>query len=296
MRVILAAILVMAAAHASPPQQAHASPPEKEPIGKWRYKDDNRPVKVLTLGGSIGAWGKGNFSQFLGAVCHKAEIKNRSKTGYGPYHLKKRFKNQLIKNRRVDLKDDRFEYWLIYSGGLNSIGSPRLTIKHTEAIFALAKKRNIKVVSLSLTPWGDEKDRRFKHFGGLDYHNKTREVTAWSVSNGDIGLDLLDTRLRDKDAELRDRAGLERRYDRSRALKKQYPDRESAITAAMAVPRWYLKHELQSFDHIHPNTEGHRIIAIETCGELPVSWACDCSKLEGLPVEKGQMVLTRDSK
>ena len=93
-----------------------------------------------------------------------------------------------------------------------------------------------------------------------------------------------------------DREPLERRYDRQRKLQKQYPDREKVITTAMDVPKWYLKPELRSFDHIHPNTEGHRVIAKETCGQLPASWGCDCAALDALAVEKGRLVLPKDGR
>ena len=38
---------------------------QKEPVGRWRYKDDTRPVKVIVIGGSLAHWGKGNFGSFL---------------------------------------------------------------------------------------------------------------------------------------------------------------------------------------------------------------------------------------
>jgi lysophospholipase L1-like esterase len=49
---------------------------------------------------------------------------------------------------------------------------------------------------------------------------------------------------------------------------------------AADVPRWFMKPDYQAFDHVHPNEEGHRIIAEVTCPKLPASWGCDCSKLE----------------
>ena len=50
------------------------------------------------------------------------------------------------------------------------------------------------------------------------------------------------------------------------------------VTAAMAaeIPRWFLREELRSFDHIHPNSEGHRLIAEAACPRLPASWGCEC--------------------
>jgi hypothetical protein len=51
--------------------------------------------------------------------------------------------------------------------------------------------------------------------------------------------------------------------------------RSDAATAA-EIPRWFLREELRSFDHIHPNAEGHRLIAEAACPRLPASWGCEC--------------------
>jgi lysophospholipase L1-like esterase len=42
------------------------------------------------------------------------------------------------------------------------------------------------------------------------------------------------------------------------------------------LPRWYLRKDLRSFDHIHPNEKGHAIIAETMCPKLPESWGCTC--------------------
>ena len=89
----------------------------KEPVGHWRYKDDTRPVKVIVIGGSLAHWGKGNFASFLAHSCRNVELKNRAKTGYGAPKLKLRFRRQFLQNRRVNLQDERFEYWLLFQGG-----------------------------------------------------------------------------------------------------------------------------------------------------------------------------------
>ncbi|HRI08397.1 MAG TPA: hypothetical protein PKW35_11290, partial [Nannocystaceae bacterium] len=48
---------------------------------------------------------------------------------------------------------------------------------------------------------------------------------------------------------------------------------------AAAIPQWFLRAELRSFDHIHPNAEGHRRIAEYACPHLPASWGCECPPL-----------------
>ena len=39
--------------------------------------------------------------------------------------------------------------------------------------------------------------------------------------------------------------------------------------------------ELQGFDPIHPNKQGHRLIAEILCPSLPDNWDCDCEALRG---------------
>ena len=39
------------------------------------------------------------------------------------------------------------------------------------------------------------------------------------------------------------------------------------------------KKELRAFDHIHPNAEGHLLLAKTICPKAPESWGCDCTKL-----------------
>ena len=160
----------------------------KEPVGRWRYKDDTRPVKVIVIGGSLAHWGKGNFGSFLAHSCRNVELKNRAKTGYGAPKLKLRFRRQFLQNRAVKLQDERFEYWLLFQGGLNSIYSPEMTIKFTAETFALAHQNNTKVVALSLTPWGSNSSKKWRDLQGLDRHDKTRKVVRFLM--GELSLHL----------------------------------------------------------------------------------------------------------
>ena len=291
---------------------------EKEPIGRWRYTQDAKTVKVITIAGSIGAWPAGSFSQFLGEVCANAEIINRSKTGYGARALKHRFRQQLLRNRRVHLSDDRFEYWLLYAGGLNSIGTPGMTIKYQVETFRLAHQHGVKVVGLSLGPWGDERDRRWAGLAGLKYHRSTRKVVDFIMGRlprnealegyvpkeerylpkwkpgelPNISVDIYDSPLRDKGAALRSIAYLTRRYRRSWKLKRRFPNESQIVQEAAEIPRWYLRTDLRSFDHIHPNSEGHRQIARTACASLPMNWQCDCAVLEHLRWVRGEGITT----
>ena len=310
----LALVLVcpLAWAEAPPPD------PKTEPAGTWRFKEADRAVKVVVIGGSIGAWPNGNFGDFMQGACKNIELVNRSRTGYGAWALKWRFRKQVLENWSVrpKLKDPKLEHWLVYSGGLNSIATPGLTIRHTRGIFVLAKRHGIRSIGLTPSPWGDLKDPRWRDFSGVDYHAKTQRVVdyvmgrlkrsealAGYTEKGEegkaewgegelptIAVDLYDSSLRHKDAPLQDRKQLEERWDGSRKLQKQHPDKKTAVEAAMAVPRWFMRPELRAFDHIHPKTEGHKIMAEVACPKLPASWGCDCKLLSKLHWEKGKIV------
>jgi hypothetical protein len=295
---------------------------EKQPIGRWKFKHPEKTVKVVTIAGSIGAWPAGSFSQFLGNVCKNAEIVNRSKTGFGARALKHRFRQQVVRNRRVRLHDDRFEYWLMYAGGLNSIGTPDMTIKYQVETFLLAKRHGVRVLGLSLGPWGDEGDRRWRGFAGLKYAAKTKKVVDYVMGRlgrnealggyvakedrglvqwkpgelPDLSVDIYDSPLRDKDAALRPMADLRRRYRRSWKLKRRFPDEAATVQRAAEIPQWYLKKEYRSFDHIHPNSEGHRQIAKRACAVVPANWSCDCARLDRLQWVRGQGIVPRASK
>jgi lysophospholipase L1-like esterase len=91
--------------------------------------------------------------------------------------------------------------------------------------------------------------------------------------------------MRNPGAELNDeaviRAALEtdREWQRAHAgLGKEQRQRrlEADAREAAQIPRWYMRPELRSFDHIHPNVEGHRIMAEVACPQLPASWKCSC--------------------
>ncbi len=151
-----------------------------EETGRWRWSKADRPVKVVVLGGSIGAWPAGAFHDYLGAVCSRVELRNLSKVGFGAPQLKQRYRAQVLKNPGARPRGDApFEHWLLYSGGLNSVGSPAITIYETLQTFVAAHQAGVKVVALSLTPWGDDKDRRWRDFAGLEYRQKTQRTVDY---------------------------------------------------------------------------------------------------------------------
>ena len=292
----------------SPETGETPAPPEPPPT--WRFKRAERPVKVVVLAGSIGAWPKLPYAERLQQMCRRVEVKNLSKVGFGAFALRQRFKQQVL-DRLAQLGPGD-EHWLVFQGGLNSVGTPERTNHDIREIFVLAHARGFKVVGLTLTPWGDETDKRWKGPGGLKYLRATTRVVdfvlgtltpaealgdaarrrkagadaAWQADErADVAVDLYRSALRATDAPLRDQAAMERLLERDRAWQAAHaglaPEASAAAlraeaAAAAELPRWFLREELRSFDHIHPNTEGHRRIAEAVCPSLPASWGCEC--------------------
>lgn len=283
--------------------------PEAAPA-TWRFRNPEKPVKVVVLAGSIGAFPK-SYAGALAEMCTDIEVRNISKTGLGAWPLKQHFKTEVLENRHIDLDDPRYEHWLVYGGGINSIGNPEATNHHIKSTFVLAHKAGMKVVGLTITPWGDERDARFRGLEGLKYRRASRLVAdfvmgrlsplralgsyvakrpgkegAWvPLEVADVSVDLYDSPLRHRDAPTRERDATRKLVAESGAWQRQHAaldeaERERALEADVTVltelPRWYLRPELRSFDHVHPNAEGHRLIAVTACPKLPASWGCRC--------------------
>lgn len=292
----------------------------RQPIGSWRFKAADRPVKAVIVGGSVAAWPRGGFGQFIQAVCPRVEVKNRAKAKLGAKALKERFERQVLRNRRLDLASYE-STWLIFMGGLNSVGTPRMTNRHVAATLKRAHEKGFRTLALTVGPWGAEHDKRWRGASGIRYQDKTRltvdflmgrltpkqafgRSAAETLREGerpDLVVDLYDSGLRDAEAALRDEAPNRRRlrYDKElrRSLRK-LPEEEAGLAMdrsleqALEMPRWFMKKELQAFDHIHPNMEGHRVIAQTICPVLPKAWACACDRLSGLTWDREQRALS----
>ena len=288
---------------------AEAPPPEPPPT--WRFKLADRPVKVVVLAGSIGAWPKQPYAERVAKLCRNVEVKNLSKVGFGAFQLRQRFKQQVL-DRLGALKQPGNEYWLVFQGGLNSVGTPERTNHDIREMFVLAHSRGFKVVGLTLTPWGDDSDKRWAGAGGLKYLRATTRVVdfvlgaltpaealgefagrraagaeaGWQPEEqAEVAVDLYRSALRAESAPPRDVEAMERALAKDRgwsaAHAKQDPDARAAAlrsdaAATAEIPRWFLREELRSFDHIHPNADGHRLIAEAACPRLPASWGCEC--------------------
>lgn len=294
---------------ASEPGVDAPAPPEPPPT--WRFKQADRPVKVVVLAGSIGAWPKQPYAERIAKMCKHVEVKNLSKVGFGAFALRQRFKAHVLE-RLPQLKAAGNEYWLVFQGGLNSVGTPERTNHDIREMFVLAHSKGFKVVGFTLTPWGDETDKRWAGTAGLKYLRATTRVVdfvlgaltpaealgeyarqrragaeaAWQAEEqADVAVDLYRSALRAEDRPLRDVAALEQALRKDRGWLAAHAElAEDARTAAMRsdaataaeIPRWFLREELRSFDHIHPNAEGHRLIAEAACPRLPASWGCEC--------------------
>jgi hypothetical protein len=291
----------------------------REPSGRWTFKQDTRPVKVVVLGGSITAYTFGSFTQFLQASCSRAEFVNRAKSKLGATALRDRFVAQVVRNRRVDPSDHE-AMWLVYFGGLNSIGSPQKTNLRNAEILKAAHTHGLKTVALSLAPWGSEKDRRWTWETGMKtlantqlavdfvmgrlspdvalgrYAALRESPDGWEPGElADIAIDLFDSPLRHGDAALRDEARVARRVRRSRAIRKAIkamtPEAADAmvgdrVEAVRAIPRFFMRPENRGFDAIHPNAVGHRLVAQIMCPSLPSEWGCDCAGLETMSYDR----------
>src|SRR5215510_13527182 len=197
----------------------HAVPP----LGAQTFTD--RPVKAIGLGDSIMAYPQGSFIDFLQAACSQLEVVNLAQPRLGADEIRQRFTSQRLSRPPFDHghKQDR---WLIYQGGLNSVETPAMTNEQIRQTFVAAHRAGLKVMGLSLLPWGSENDRRWSEVDGLRTWYSTRQVVdfvlgrlspaealgpyvkqhpaEWNTEElPDIAVDVYDSALRDLEAPLR---------------------------------------------------------------------------------------------
>ncbi|HET6582145.1 MAG TPA: SGNH/GDSL hydrolase family protein [Nannocystaceae bacterium] len=309
---------VVALALASTPSHAQEPTPVEEPAPtpRWRFKQADKPVKVVVLAGSIGAFPKQPYAKEIARLCKNVEVHNLSKVGEGAWGLERRFRDQVLENPHLRLRDEAQEHWLLYGGGLNSVGTPHSTNKHMRDLFVMAHEHGFEVVALSLTPWGDVADKRWRGHKGLEYKRVTQAVVDYTMKRTtpeqalagyarkrpggsaaaweprelpDVAVDLYDSPLRDRDATPLDLDAARESLARDKTWKQLHAKLDDAARAARLeqdakaaaeLPKWFMRKELRSFDHIHPNAEGHRLMAAVACPSLPASWGCTCEPIE----------------
>lgn len=282
----------------------------------WRFTLRDRRVKVVLLAGSIGAFRDQPYGRLLHDWCENAEIRNLSQVGQGAPALFSRFRDDVIDNPNVPVGAPNTEMWLLFGGGLNSVGMPQRTNRSISSLFELAHRRRIGVVAMTLTPWGSREDRdRWSGARALHVLRSTRSVVDFVLGRSnplealgayarerrgvdpdapwrdqeqpDVAIDLYDSRLRDRNAAAwpidEVRAELERDPAWQRSVARLSAEERAARLEADArtlaeAPRWFLRPEYRGFDHIHPNRAGHRVIAETVCPRLPESWGCSCPR------------------
>ncbi len=268
---------------------------------KGPFKDASRPVKAVVLGGSISMYYRGNYGQFLQHGCKNLEVVNRAKVGAGGPALVKRLRRAVLGDRRLMAQVRGKKPWLLFQGGLNSVYSPEMTAANLAKMFKLGKANGFQTFALTLTPWGDLKDKRFRGFEGVFYVRATKQINRFLLGKltpdqalgarakkrphewmkgelPDRAVDVFHSGLRDSKAALLPVAPLTRKFSRSR-YRKRKAQKAKLIAEAQAVPRNFLKKSYRDFDHIHPNSRGHRLLALKVCAKAPASWGCDCARI-----------------
>ena len=278
------------------------APPAHAKRGRGPFKDPSRRVKAVVLGGSISMYYRGNYGQFLQHGCKNLEVINRAKVGAGGPALVKRLRRAVLGDRRLMAQVRGKRPWLLFQGGLNSVYSPEMTNYNLAKMFKLAKSNGFQTFALTLTPWGDRSDKRFRGYEGVFYVRATKQINKYLLGKltpdqalgarakrhphewmrgevPDRTVDVFHSGLRDRNAPLLAAAPLKQRFHRSR-YRKRSKQQAKLLAEARAVPRNFLKKSYRDFDHIHPNSRGHRLLALAVCRKAPASWGCDCARIK----------------
>ena len=172
-QIVMLLILILVSA----PVQAKVWGKNEVP-GKWSFETD-KPVKLIVIGGSVSQFNRG-YGNWIGKTCRNVEVKNVAKARYGSWGIGERFKAQVLKNPNVDL-DDGSDYWVILQGGLNNIWEPHKVNSDFMKLFQLIHSKGMKIVGLSLTPWGSDKDKRWRGLTAVKNQDRTQKCVDWMM-------------------------------------------------------------------------------------------------------------------
>ncbi len=273
--------------------------------GALHFRYPARPVKVVVLAGSIGAYRDQPYPRVLQEVCSNIEVRNLSVVGMGAYPLHQRFLRDVVPYlpRGEAARDP--SVWLLWNGGLNSVDNSLRTNEYIRRTFVGAHQQHMRVFALTLGPWGSDRERtRWGGSNGLHTLIHTQRIVDFVLSRvrptlalarvdgernwednerADIAVDLYNSVLRDRDAVPRDLEAVLQSLRADRAYMHEVAragrDVEADAQLLADAPRWFLRPELQSFDTTHPNRAGHAIIANLICQSAPQEWGCDCRRI-----------------
>lgn len=283
---------------------------------EWRFTQQDRSVKVVVLAGSIGVFRDQPYPRLIHEWCSNAEVRNLSRVGHGAPQLASRFRSEVLENPRVPIGARGLELWVLFGGGLNSVGRAQQTNRALHSLVRHAHRRRVGVVALTVTPWGSEEDTpRWTGGRALHLFRSTRSIVDFVMGRSspaealgparserqgvapdapwqpeerpDVAVDLYDSRLRDRDAQPWPLERVREQLARDPAWRNPLarltdPERqarlESDARALVEAPRWFMRRQYRGFDHVHPNREGHRAIAETICPSLPPSWGCRCPR------------------
>lgn len=309
---LVAATLGFALAPSARGQTVHCSTGYAcDPDDEWVFEEPDRHVKVVLLAGSIGAFQDGPYAHLLHEWCGNVEIRNLSRVGFGASQLYGVLQREVLRHRQFPWSDASLELWLLWNGGLNSAVASARTNRYIRRAFLDAHAHHMRVVGLSLTPWGAFDDHRWDGPRALETHDSTQRIVDFVMGRGspsallgtfasdraslpasfqsdesaDVRVDLYDSDLRDRTARARDVAEMRRlvsRDGRWRRAVAALPEAERTTrldadaTRLAEMARWFLRSDYRSFDDVHPNRQGHRRLAELVCPSLPASWGCRC--------------------
>ena len=236
--------------------------------------------QVLVLGDSIAAFPGANFGNVLQSACKNTLWRNISKSKLDANQLLKRLDNYLNdKTGKANWRHLPNPKYLIVFGGINSVENPAKTIEALRQIFVTAHSNEFIPIGLTLTPWGDLKDKRWRGansvltmaytkrivdfvMGRLNPRQALKEtrMTWKGLEQPTIKIDLFDSELREKDADLWPTKNLKKSllnhktlgpYINSLKAEAQQKKLKKLVDAYRSFPRWFLAKKYRSFDYIH---------------------------------------------